>query len=100
MKRMTRSEYWIMQLLVLPILVCTVAGIGFITFPKGGHGVDILMYGVFMCLCALGIVVLNILSVVRRLKDAGQSPFWILATFVPAISFIAWFVIGILPTKN
>ncbi len=97
---MTRSEYWIMQLLVTPILICTVAGLGYITFPKSGHGVDLLMYGIFMCLCALGIVVLNILSVVRRLNDAGQSPLWLAATFVPAVAFIAWLVIGCLPTKN
>lgn len=100
MKRVTRTQYWIIQLLVLPLLIALVAVIGYVAFPVNGHELDYLMYGIGISLFALGIIVINLLTIVRRLNDAGKSPFWLIATFVPAVSFIAWFVIGVLPTKD
>mgnify|MGYP003627772875 CR=1 FL=1 len=87
------------QLLVIPALIAVTAIIGWITFPAQGHGLELLAYGIFLGLCALSIFVIGLVSAMRRLRDAGQSPLWVILTVVPAVSMIAWLVIGILPTK-
>lgn len=37
---------------------------------------------------------------VKRCRDAGIHPAWLLATLIPALSFVAVIIFGCLPTKQ
>ena len=98
----TRSTYWAIILITwfagTVAVIMSIAGIA-IGAETDSYGLVILMSMVTLAL-SVALVWLVIATVVRRLRDAGQSPLWVLATFLPYVGFIAYIVFGCLPTEE
>ena len=80
----TRSDFWICQL-TLGVLVLVAAV--FIEEQKAWTPI------------ALIAIVLGFMSMARRFKDMGVSPWWTVATFIPLVGFILFLAAGLKPSK-
>ncbi|WP_041521635.1 DUF805 domain-containing protein [Gilvimarinus agarilyticus] len=85
--RWTRTQYWMFFLvnflIILGIVVVeSLLKIGFISS----------LYGLVLFIPSLA-------AAVRRLRDAGFSPWWILISLIPVIGTIALIVLLAQPTK-
>lgn len=83
--RATRTQFWIFVLINL--LVMWILGMIL------GHG---LIYKVIDLLILIPCIAIG----VRRLRDAGFSPWWMLIGLVPVIGFIVLIVLWCFPTKK
>lgn len=84
-----RQEYW--AVIVLSIVAYAV---GFIVLEGGGLGALIalvLFVGAFWAMLAV---------TVKRLRDAGLNPWWILAILIPYVGTIASIAFGIIGSKE
>ncbi|GAA6113032.1 MAG: DUF805 domain-containing protein [Apilactobacillus sp.] len=123
-----RSEYWWMQLInavIFAVFVLGFGGIGIITALTSGKtvqgfGIGALIGIIVAVVYALAAIIPGISLVFRRYRDAGVTPWWLLATAVlPALIQVsdfydkyAWlrtivfiisvinFIILVLPSKN
>lgn len=97
-----RPTYWAV------LLITWFAGMFATILTIGGLGVGIefesvgvsLSMGILLIAVLIVMVWLVIASVVRRLRDAGQNPLWVLVTFLPYVGFVAYIVFGCLPTEE
>ena len=48
----------------------------------------------------LAMVIVQLATLVARIRDTGNNVLWILACFIPYIGLIAWIVFGCLETKK
>lgn len=79
-----RQEYWAVHVIAVLAMI-----VGFVVLEgSGGLG----------ALVALGIFITALWAIlattIRRLRDAGLSTWWILATFVPYVGTVATIVFG------
>jgi len=93
----TRSEYWAVQLLALPIMLfLALLAAGFATMGTSG----VIASGVFLILMVIGISWLVLATTARRCRDAGINPWFTLALFIPYFSIVPWIVFGCLATEK
>ena len=48
----------------------------------------------------LAMLIVQLATLVSRIRDTGNNVLWILACFIPYIGLIAWIVFGCLETKK
>lgn len=84
----TRSEYWEIQLLTCLVLFIASSML---------LSAELIVLGYLLMLAACWC---NVATTVRRIRDSGNSLWWILVYVVPYISFIALVVFGVLETKT
>ena len=85
-----RGEFWTVQLITavlhimfLPLMANATQG------------------GVWLIVIAiLAMVIVQLATLVARIRDTGNNVLWILACFIPYIGLIAWVVFGCLETKE
>lgn len=93
----TRSEYWAVQLLSLPIMLALAllsAGVA----ALGSVGLVAAGFLLFVMIIMLGWLALS--TTARRCRDAGINPWFTLALFIPYFSIVPWVVFGCLSTEN
>lgn len=94
----TRSEFWAVTI-ITSIASVILGGIAGVLIGAGGA------FGIFAgSILFLGVLVasvwISIATGVRRCKDNGLNPWWILASIIPYIGAIVWIVIGVMPSKG
>lgn len=97
-----RSEYWVVNLIVLPILIILGVGLAGLTIGfVGQKELELaIASGVGAFVLAVIMTLVQISCAVRRLRDAGKDTMWVLGLFVPFTSLITWCVLGLLPSKE
>ena len=80
--RSSRSEWGYIWLFTLVIFIFAIGMAGFL--PD--------LAGVLLGLYGLATIVPSLALTVRRLRDAGHSPYWIFITFVPFIGAV-WLIV-------
>lgn len=85
--RWTRTQYWMFVLVNLLILL----GIAVIE--------NFIRTALISSIYGLVLLIPGISAGVRRLRDAGFSPWWLLLAFIPVIGTIALIVLLAQPTK-
>jgi uncharacterized membrane protein YhaH (DUF805 family) len=84
-----RQQYWAVHALAFCALIVAFAAVAFEP------------YGALLTVAiAIGIIWLSLSTVVRRLRDAGLSPYWVLLTLVPYVGGIATIVFGCIGSAN
>ena len=94
--RVSRSRYWLLAWLPQVILFSPFI-ILFSMFKAGISPNLAIWYGSFYFLLALpilllAIMVLSVITIVKRYHDIDKSGWWILVSFVPVIGFIWSFI--------
>ncbi len=86
--RWTRTQYWMFVLVnfLIGLAVNIVAGI---------IGLAVLAY-----LYALVLFIPSLSAAVRRMRDSGRSPWWVLVGLIPVIGWIILIVLLAQPTKS
>ena len=83
--RISRSEYWALKLLILPmmasILLCGVV----MMCSKTGNDAGMLVLTVIIFIC---FIYFNIVADVRRLHDIGESGWWVFLKLVPLANIV------------
>ena len=83
--RISRSEYWVLKLLILPmmasILLCGVV----MMWSKTGNDAGMLVLTVIIFIC---FIYFNIVADVRRLHDIGESGWLVLLELVPLANIV------------
>ena len=94
---MTTREFWMAQaVLLVMFLIVFVVSLFFAGTAGEGSPVTLNIMG-------LGVVFLiwaNLMSLIKRCRDAGINPWWTLATWLPYVGVVAWLVISFLKTKE
>ena len=83
-----RGEFWAVQLItaVLQILL--------LSLMAGSSAVWLIL------IAMLAMIVIQLSTLVARIRDTGNNVLWVLACFIPYIGLIAWIVFGCLETKK
>jgi hypothetical protein bcoam_21369 len=86
--RMSRKEFWMFVLFtfIITFVVSLIAGV--IRLP------------ILSTLVALALIVPSIMADIRRFRDLGISPWWLLAAFVPFIGGIAVLIALCMPADS
>lgn len=86
--RMNRKEFWMFVLFtfIITFVVSLIAGI--IRLP------------ILSTLVALALIVPSIMADIRRFRDLGISPWWLLVAFVPFIGGIAVLIALCMPADS
>jgi uncharacterized membrane protein YhaH (DUF805 family) len=93
----TRSEYWAVQLLTMPIMVVlALFAAGIATMGTAG----IMAAGVFLFGVVIMISWLVLATTARRCRDAGINPWFTLAIFIPYFAIVPWVVFGVLASEK
>lgn len=93
----SRSEYWAVQLITVPIFfVLMIIAVGI-----GALGTSGLIAAGFFIFGSLVLVAwLALATTARRCRDAGINPWFTLAVFIPYFAIIPWIVFGCLQTEK
>lgn len=95
--KMSRKEYWIKYIASLIVTsMVVVMQIGLLYAFEGGG----LFFIPIALILILGISILQIVWMVRRLHDVGLSGVWVLLGFLPAIGNIAVLIMTLLPADS
>lgn len=86
--RTSRREFW--QAVVANFIVCLVVGIVFAILPLGGIVWKIISYIIMLA---------EITMVIRRLRDAGLSPYLALLWLIPVVGWLIVLLLCATPSK-
>ena len=87
-----RKEYWGTYILgALVFLIALIFG-----FTLGGESGGVIVTIVF----GLGFLVLSFAVSVRRCRDMGVSPLWVLTLLIPYASIIPFFIFGVIQSEE
>jgi len=83
-----RGEFWTIQLItaVLQILL--------LSLIAGSSAVWLIL------IAMLALTVIQLSTLVARIRDPGNNVLWVLACFIPYIGLVAWIVFGCLETNK
>jgi len=84
-----RGEFWTVQ------LITAVLQIMLLSMMANAPGAVWLIV-----IAILAMVIVQLATLVARIRDTGNNVLWILACFIPYIGLIAWIVFGCLETKK
>lgn len=90
-----RQEFWMYTLCVFALFIGLSVVSCILGFIKLGF-----LGSLLIAVCVLGLICPNIALMLRRLRDAGFTPWLILVSLVPFIGGIALLVLLCLPSKN
>lgn len=93
----SRKEFWLTYL-ALCIISAGVTGLALLVMGLAGMS-GLIIGSVIVAIFGLGLLIPNLAISVRRLRDAGLSPWLILLQFVPIIGAIALIVMFCRPTQ-
>jgi uncharacterized membrane protein YhaH (DUF805 family) len=94
---MTTREFWLTQAkLLIMFLVIFVISLFFAGKAGEGSPVTLTIMAIGFVLMAWG----NLMSVIKRCRDAGIDTWWTLATFLPYVGLLVVLVISFLKTKE
>lgn len=83
--RISRSEYWALKLLILPIMVIILLNGVAMVWDKTGNDLGIL---VLFVIIFISYIYFNIVADVRRLHDIGESGWLVLLELVPLVNIV------------
>lgn len=88
-RRATRGEFWTMVIasIVLNLILFALV-------------VNAPILGILWIIGYIALFVAMLATTISRIRDAGHSPLWIVACFIPYFGFIVWFVFGCLQSKK
>ena len=93
----SRKEFW---LCYVAMIVASIGLTGLVLLLMGVGGVTGGLIGTILCsIVGLGLVVPGLAISVRRLRDAGLSPWPLLVSLIPGLGALALLVMFCLPTK-
>ena len=93
--RAARSEYWAVYLLTwLFVFISSITFYFLLMIPDIG----VILGGLFMLIIGIILAWLMIATAVRRCRDAGVSPWFVLSFLIPYVNFIVFVVFGCLPS--
>lgn len=93
----TRSEYWGVNVLMSVIFFGAVM-IGAVI--AGEQSAAATLIGSLVILAGSIASLWTLLAVaIKRCRDAGLNPWWILAELIPYVGFVVWIVIGVVKTQ-
>ena len=93
----SRKEFW---LCYVAMMIASVGLTGLVLLLMGVGGVTGGLIGTILCsIVGLGLVVPGLAISVRRLRDAGLSPWLLLVSLIPGLGALALLVMFCLPTK-
>ena len=93
----SRKEFW---LCYVAMIVASIGLTGLVLLLMGVGGVTGGLIGTILCsIVGLGLVVPGLAISVRRLRDAGLSPWLLLVSLIPGLGALALLVMFCLPTK-
>ena len=84
-----RGEFWTVQ------LITAVLQIMLLSMMANSPGAVWLIV-----IAMLAMVIVQLATLVARIRDTGNNVLWIIACFIPYIGLIAWIVFGCLETKK
>ena len=84
-----RGEFWTVQ------LITAVLQIMLLSMMANAPGAVWLIV-----IAILAMVIVQLATLVARIRDTGNNVLWILACFIPYIGLIAWIVFGCLESKK
>ena len=84
-----RGEFWTVQ------LITAVLQIMLLSMMANAPGAVWLIV-----IAILAMVIVQLATLVARIRDTGNNVLWILACFIPYIGLVAWIVFGCLETKK
>lgn len=93
----TRSEYWGVILVTWAISVA--ASLVFLLFVGMGSVGSVVGLLGFLAVIVFN-VWLNLATMIRRCRDAGINPWFVLTLLIPYIGFVSMIVFGCLPSKS
>lgn len=85
-----RSEYW-------AVVIGSIVALTLTMFLLASESVLLLFVALGLSIAILWSVVA---TTVRRLRDAGLHPAWVIIVFIPYVSFIATIVFGCIKTSD
>lgn len=95
--KMSRKEYWIKYIaamIVVAMIIVMQVGLIYAFSEVGLYFIPIA--GILI----LGISILQLVWMVRRLHDVGLSGVWVLLGFLPAIGGLAVLIMALLPADS
>ena len=93
----SRKDFW---LCYVAMMIASIGLTGLVLLLMGVGGVGGGLIGTILCsIVGLGLVVPGLAISVRRLRDAGLSPWLLLVSLVPGLGALALLVMYCLPTK-
>tara|TARA_Y100000389_G_scaffold175263_1_gene185873 strand:+ start:18 stop:311 length:294 start_codon:yes stop_codon:yes gene_type:complete len=84
-----RGEFWTVQ------LITAVLQIMLLSMMANAPGAVWLIV-----IAILAMVIVQLATLVARIRDTGNNVLWILACFIPYIGLVAWIVFGCLESKK
>jgi len=84
-----RGEFWTVQ------LITAVLQIMLLSMMANAPGAVWLIV-----IAMLAMVIVQLATLVARIRDTGNNVLWVIACFIPYIGLIAWIVFGCLETKK
>lgn len=93
----SRKEYWLCS---VALIIASLGLTGFVLLLMGIAGVSGALIATVICsIVGLGLIVPGLAVSVRRLRDAGLSPWLLLLSLIPGLGAIALIVMFCFPTK-
>ena len=83
--RISRSEYWALKLLILPMMASILLWGVVMMWSKTGNDAGMLVLTVIIFIC---FIYFNIVADVRRLHDIGESGWWVFLKLVPLANIV------------
>ena len=84
-----RGEFWTVQ------LITAVLQIMLLSMMANAPGAVWLIV-----IAILAMVIVQLATLVARIRDTGNNVLWVLACFIPYIGLVAWIVFGCLESKK
>ena len=84
-----RGEFWTVQIVAVLLQFMLLS-----MMPNASGAVWLIVIAI------LAMVIVQLATLVARIRDTGNNVLWILACFIPYIGLIAWIVFGCLETKK
>ena len=92
--RANRTQYWMFYLAYFVVTMILE-----VVWTRGGSTLGPI-FGFILAIWFLVMLIPSLSIAIRRLRDAGKSPWWILIVFLPFIGWIWLIILLVLPTKN
>ena len=92
--RANRTQYWMFFLVYFIITFILEA-----VMMRGGQNLGPIV-GFILAIWFLVLFIPSLSIAVRRLRDAGKSPWWVLIVFLPVIGWIWLIILLCLPSKH
>lgn len=94
----SRTEFWAINIVGYTLIFVTL--VAAMLSIETEEAVHITMSWLVALVTFIATIWAELAVTARRCRDAGISPVWTISIFLPYVGFIAWIVIGVLPTHH